>query len=278
MASTIRSGFTGIEKVAQFHNYYAKVLIQAGNSDVKRFDVANEDEEASDIIICDPEYFDIFPYQWIAGDAASMKEPFHVVLTESKANKYFGSASPDKIVGREIIYNDSLRLFVSGIVKNYPKNSDFIFNDFISSATIQQSFLKKNFDFTNWQRWNGYSQTFIRTTKGETIQQFEKQTLDLVKRNMDVGNGIKVNISLQPLADMHFNPDYKVTYNRAVHLSTLYGLMAIAVFILLIAVINFINLSSARLLQRAKDVGLRKVFGSTRAKIVLLFLCETFIY
>jgi hypothetical protein len=278
MAATIRSEFTGIEKVAQFHNYYAKVTVPTANNETKTFDAANErEEEPSDIIINDGEYFDIFEHDWIAGDVTSMKEPFQVVLTESKAKKYFGSLSPDKIIGREIIYNDSLRLSVAGIVKNYPKNSDFIFNDFISSATIQNSFLKKNFDFTNWQRWTIISQTFIKTTNGTTPLQFQKQALDLIKKNMDVGNGVKVSISLQPLSDIHFNTDYQAAYGRAVHLPTLYVLMGIAVFILLIAAINFINLSTAQSLQRAKEIGIRKVLGSSRANLVSQFLCETFI-
>jgi ABC-type antimicrobial peptide transport system permease subunit len=278
MAVAIRSDFTGIEKVAQFHIYYAKVLIPIGDNDAKRFDAPNkDDDEPSDVIISDPEYFGIFKYQWLAGNATSMKDPFRVVLTESKAKKYFGSLPLNEMIGKEIIYNDSLRLSVSGIVKDFPKNSAFIFNDFISSSTIANSFLKDNFNFTNWQSWNGFSQTFIKVTKGTTIQQFEKQTLGLVKKNMDVGNGIKVNISLQPLSDIHFNNDYKAYYGRTVHLATLYALMMVAVFILLIAVINFTNLSTAQLLQRAKEIGVRKVFGSSRSKIIVMFLCETFI-
>ncbi|HXL57168.1 MAG TPA: ABC transporter permease, partial [Chitinophagaceae bacterium] len=277
VAGAIRADFTGIEKVAQFHGYYAKVTIPTGSNETKTFDAANErEEETSDIIISDPEYFDIFKYQWIAGDAASMKDAFHVVLTESKAKKYFGSLSPDEIIGKKIIYNDSLPLFVSGIVKNYPKNSDFIFNDFISSATIQRTFLKDKFDFTKWQRWNKISQTFVKTTKGTTPLQFQKQTLDLVKKNMDVGDDTRISIALQPLSDIHFNTNYEAAYGREVHLTTLYGLMVIAIFILLIAAVNFINLSTAQSLQRAKEIGVRKVLGSSRKNLILQLLCETF--
>ncbi len=278
VADAIRADFTGIEKVAQFHSYYAKVAIPTGNNETKTFDAANErEEETSDIIISDPEYFDIFKYQWISGDAASMKDAFHVILTESKAKKYFGSLSPVEIIGKKIIYNDSLPLFVSGIVKDYPKNSDLIFNDFISSATIQRTFLKDKFDFTKWQRWNKISQTFVKTTKGTTPLQFQKQTLDLVKKNMDVGNDTKISIALQPLSDIHFNTDYETSYGREVHLRTLYGLMVIAIFILIIAAVNFINLSTAQSLQRAKEIGVRKVLGSSRKNLILQLLCETFI-
>ena len=278
LAATIRTDFTGIDKVAQFHGLYAKVAVPTSNNSIKTFDPANErEEQASDIIVADADYFNIFKYHWIAGDASSMKEPFHVVLTDSKAEKYFGTLSFESLIGRQITYNDSLRLIISGIVQHYPQNSDFIFNDFISSATIQSSFLKDKFELKKWQRWNKISQTFVKLTSGATPLQFQKQTYDIVKKNMDVGEDTKITIGLQPLSNIHFNADYKAAFGRTVHLSTLYGLMAVAVFILLIAVTNFINLSTAQSLQRAKEIGVRKVLGSNRRKIVLQFLCETFI-
>ena len=255
VADAIRTDFTGIEKVAQFHDYYAKVTVPAGN-EIKTFDAANErEEQTSDIIISDAEYFDIFKYQWIAGNAATMKIPFHVVLTESKARKYFSDESLDEMIGKKIFYNDSLAVFVSGVVKDYPKNSDLRFTDFISSATIQRSFLKDNFPADKWQRWNKISQTFVKLGTGATPLQFQKQTLNMVAKNMDLGDGTKVNILLQPLAGIHFNTNYAAAYGREVNLSTLYGLMVIAIFILLIAAINFINLSTAQSLQRAKEIG-----------------------
>ncbi len=277
MAAAIRNDFTGVEKVVQFHNYYAKVNIRNGHSESKNFDIAREGEEPSEIIITDPEYFDIFKYQWLAGSAASMKEPLQVVLAESKAIKYFGPIPLNTIIGREIIYNDSLRLSVSGIVKDYPENSNFIFKDFISSATINYSFLKSEFRFNNWRGWSGYSQTFVKLSKGESLARFEKQAAVLVKKNMEIGHGVKVYIGLQPLSDIHFNTSFEAAYGRQVHLPTLYGLMGIALFILLIASINFINLSTAQSLQRAKEIGIRKVLGSKRAGLVLQFLSETFI-
>ena len=99
----------------------------------------------------------------------------------------------------------------------------------------------------------------------------------MIAKNMDLGDGTKVNILLQPLANIHFNINYAAAYGREVNLTTLYGLMVIAIFILLIAAINFINLSTAQSLQRAKEVGVRKVLGSSRKNLILQFLCETFI-
>ncbi len=94
---------------------------------------------------------------------------------------------------------------------------------------------------------------------------------------MDAGPGFSINITLQPLSEIHFNTAYEDAYGRRAHLPTLYGLMGIAIFILLIAAINFINLSTAQSLHRAKEIGIRKVLGSRRSGLVLQFLSETFI-
>jgi len=277
VAARIRADFTGVEKVAQFHSFYAKVTVSDGNQS-KTFDAANErEEQASDIIVADPEYFDIFKYEWLAGNVASMKEPFHVVLTDRKAQTYFGNVSPQTLIGKQIAYNDSLHLIISGIVKHYPNNTDLIFNDFISAATIQSSFLKDKYDLKKWQRWNKISQTFVKLSLGTTVSQFQKQTYDMVNQNMDVGPDTKIAIELQPLSEIHFNSNYESSYGRTVQLSVLYGLIAVALFILLIAVINFVNLSTAQSLQRAREIGVRKVLGSNRRKIAVQFLCETFI-
>ena len=131
-------------------------------------------------------------------------------------------------------------------------------------------------NFTNWQGWYNNAQTFIKTTRGTRVAQFEKQFLGLVNKNMDIGNGTKVSISLQPITDIHFSTDYKAADGRQVHLPTLYGLMGIAIFILIIAAINFINLSTAQSIQRAKEIGIRKVLGSSKGGLVLQFLIETF--
>ena len=214
VAARIRADFTGVEKVAQFHGFYAKVTVPEGNQ-LKTFDAANErEEQASDIIVADPEYFDIFKYEWLAGNVASMKEPFHVVLTDSKAQTYFGNVSPQTLIGKQIVYNDSLHLVVSGIVKHYPGNTDFHFTDFISGATIQSSFLKDKYDLQKWQRWNKISQTFVKLASGATVSQFQKQTYDMVNKNMDVGPDTKITIGLQPLSDIHFNSNYEAAYGE----------------------------------------------------------------
>lgn len=205
------------------------------------------------------------------------------MLTESRAHLYFGSMPLGKIMGRELIYDDSLHLTVSGIVKDRNQHSDLNFKEFISFGTIQSSFLKHVSDLQLAAKpaWNmpDYTQNFVKLAKGTMPAQFERQTVKMIKEHMtDKGDPRKVRITLQPLSAIHFDSNYQDFYSRKAYLPTLYILMGIATFILLIAAINFINLTTAQSLRRAKEIGIRKVLGSNRSSLVFQFLTETFLF
>lgn len=139
----IRDRFTGLGTVAVFHNYVATVTIQDNALPVKRFSKPTRGEEhLSDIVITEPQYFDIFQYDWLAGNPAALNEPNTVVLTESKAIRYFGEMPAAAMLNKTIVYNDSLHVQVAGIVKDLGKNTDFFFRDFISFSTVRNNFLK----------------------------------------------------------------------------------------------------------------------------------------
>jgi putative ABC transport system permease protein len=282
----IRNQFTGIDKTAYFFSYYFKISIPDGKQNAKIFAMPDPSKDGSDVIITEPQFFEIFKYKWLAGNAATaLNSPFKVVLTESKARNYFGLIPLDEIMGKEVIYNDSLRVTVSGIVKDFQKNTNIIFNDFISFPTIQSSFLSRSpylpgaADPEQWG-WSDYGQAFIELSKGISAAQVDAQAASLFKRLNNLGGGLRIKgtFHLQPLEDIHFNPDYGAdAYSRQSDLSTLYGLMGIAAFILILAVANFINLSTAQSIQRAKEIGIRKVLGSNRSNLIMQFLSETFL-
>ncbi|HJP64036.1 MAG TPA: ABC transporter permease [Mucilaginibacter sp.] len=280
----VRNELTGFESVTAFYNYYAGVSIKnAAGQTVKKFDPVRFGEEASPLIVAEPQYFDLFKYQWLQGNPATvLSEPFKVVLSESEANKYFGPGGSGKAIGKTILYrdailNDSLTLTVSGIVKDWAGHTDFGFRDFISAATIQHSFLKNLIQLDHWGNWSGTAQGFVKLAKGTGTDHVEKQFQAFTDRHIPPYPGHKVMLKLQPLSDVHFNNAYHDFYSRQAHLPTLYGLIAIAAFILIIAIINFVNLSTARSLYRAREIGVRKVLGSTRNGLVLQFLTETFL-
>jgi putative ABC transport system permease protein len=277
-AKVIRSSISGLESVAMFHIYKTKVAIPEGDKILRRFFPADEGVEANPVILAEPQYFEIFKYKWLDGNpATALSEPFRVVLSENEARRYFGRIPLDQVMGKEVIYNDSLRLKVSGIVMDWSQNTDFRFKDFISYSTINKSFLKDQGNWDNWGGWNGYTQVFTKLAEHTTQEQVNPQFSPVVKTHLHSNPGEEIQFLLQPLQDIHFNGDFQDNFSRKAHLPTLYGLMAIAAFILIIAAINFVNLSTAQSIQRAKEIGIRKVLGSSRKAIVLQFFCEIFL-
>jgi putative ABC transport system permease protein len=274
-AMTIRKELSGLETVSGFSIfYYAKVTIPSGKKPAMEFERPKTGTGAYGTIIADSSYFNIFKYQWLAGNAATaLHEPFKVVLTEKEAQRYFGKIALEDIPGKIVVYDDSLKLTVSGIVKDLPSNSDFRFSDFISFSTVEHSFLQNIYGLNNWGNW-GVSQVFVKLAPHVTPARLNGQLPEFAAAHVQ-NEFRKPQIGMQPLSDIHFNADYDDQFSRKVSLPALYGLMGIAAIILILAVMNFINLSTAQSLQRAKEIGIRKVLGSSRAKLIVQLLCES---
>ena len=168
----------------------------------------------------------------------------------------------DEIIGKQVIYDDSLNTTVSGIIKDWNKNTDLAFTDFISSATLQTAFLKNNINTDSWVGHLMNTWTFAKLSKGTTPSKVNAQMAGMVKKYGDPRE--KLTLWLQPLPEIHFDADVIESPIRTADKPTLYSLIAIALFILILAVINFINLSTAQSIQRSKEVGVRKVLGSSR--------------
>ena len=163
LSQTARTELPGVDLVAGISPYNAKVSVPDANRPVKHFDGKVEGTNYPATVITEPQYFEIFNYQWLAGNAvAALNEPFRVVLTESKAHRYFGPGTADQFIGREVIYNDSLSVRVSGIVKDWTQNTDLAYTDFISSTTIQNSFLKNEFVKNSWGGGDMNTWAFIK--------------------------------------------------------------------------------------------------------------------
>ncbi|WP_436486824.1 ABC transporter permease [Chitinophaga sp. ARDCPP14] len=265
--------FTGVETLAAIHPIYPKVAVYGSNGVVKKF----ENGGKPDVLIASPEYFSIFQYTWLAGNpATALQEPFKVVLTASKAAKYFGELPVEKYMGKTVHYNDSIPLTVAGIVKDLPRNSDFLFNDFISFASVKNSPFENEFGFGQWGMFGG-TQAYVKLNPGADTALLNRQLAAFASERVLAETGESKAFRLQPLADIHFNGDYTDEFGHKAHLPTMYGLMAIALFILIIAAINFINLSTAQSVERSKEIGIRKVLGSNKRSLVVYFLTETFL-
>ena len=265
----LRQETTGFSAVTTLFTDDTKVLIPVAGQPPRVIPAISGDQTYH-ITFADSDYLQIFHYQWLAGNpATALAKPFSVVLSESEAKRYFQGGEPEDWMGRSIVYEDSLTVSVTGIVKDWDQNTDFGFKDLISYSSLENSFLK-----TYIQSWNmagSSTNVYVKLAAGTTIAKAEQQFPAFLKRH-DQRN---TSLLLQPLADVHFNSAYSDTYSRKAHKATLFALAGIALFILVIAAINFINLSTAQSILRAKEVGIRKVMGSSRGALVRQFLIET---
>jgi putative ABC transport system permease protein len=276
LAETVKKEIPGVEETVGFHEFNgnAKVTIKKKNGE-KPFQINHQE----DIIFADQSYFKLIPYQWLAGSPEiSLTEPFKVVLTEARAKVYFPSIPYSEMIGKQIVYDDSVTTTVSGIVKDQTANTDFIFKEFISESTIPSSGLKKNYTWGEWSYVNSGSQLFLKLKPNASVTKIETQIGSILKKNDkgSDGNNVVTVYKLQPFDDLHFNSDYGVYSDHLANKPTMYGLLAVAAFLLLLGCINFVNLTTAQASQRAKEIGIRKTMGSSIGQLRTQFLSETF--
>jgi ABC-type antimicrobial peptide transport system permease subunit len=270
MPAAMRREMTGLETVAGFLPYAASVTIP-GDEQEKQQRFADD----GSLAIAEPQYFDIFRYRWLSGNAAtSLTMPNSVVLTAGKARKYFGDIDPDRIVGRTLYYQDSLMVTVTGVVADWTGNSDFNYTEWISYATIPVSLLKREIKPDVWNEMIHSSQVMIKLAKGVKPSQIDAQFTAFVKRHY--GQGLPFSARLKPLSGIHFHKEYGGDGRKA-SLPVMYTLIAVAGFILILAIVNFVNLSTAQSMQRAREIGVRKVLGGSRWNIAVQFFTETLV-
>jgi len=235
------------------------------------------------VIFTDPEYFDIFQYDFVSGKSAQvLSEPNQVILTESRAADYFPNTTASEIVGKTLVYNDSINVTVAGIVKNFEERTDIVFQEFISKPTVLQTRLRDNFLNKNWDNTNSASQLYVKISKAANLDAIQNRFDALAKEHRSEEAkkyGDKQIFKLQPLADIHFNEDYGIyDWSRSqASRDLLLNLGLVALFLLLLGCINFINLNTAQATQRAKEIGIRKTLGSSRKQLIGQFMGETFL-
>jgi putative ABC transport system permease protein len=278
LAPALNTEATGIDQVAPFY-IYSEVNVMVPNGSA----AGNKLKKPGGIIFADGHYFNIFDYNWVAGNKkTALKDPNTVVLTTRQAKLYFPKLDYADMMGKQIIYDDSLKTTVTGIVEPFKERSDFIAHDFISFITgTTDHYIKDNFEVAQWGNTNSASQLFIKLSPTASAAKLTKQlNVMLNKHNPPTpeNKGNTQGLSLQPISDMHFDQVYGgLDGVRTASKTTLYGLLVIAAFLLILGCINFINLTTAQASQRAKEIGIRKTMGSKRSQLIMQFLSETFL-
>ncbi len=225
------------------------------------------------VLYVDQSIFDVFSFEMIEGDPKTALEiPFTMVFTETTAQKYFGNESP---IGKMVKWDNKFDYRVTGVVKDPPTNSHFTFNALASFAT----FIKYDPRIGSWN--GGTFQTYLLLQENTDLKKFEQKMIGFYEKYLGPAlkeRGIELEVYLQPLKSIHLQSHVQYELGDNSDIRLIYAFWAIAVIILLIACINFMNLSTARSAGRAKEVGMRKVLGAQRKKLVGQFLGESFVF
>ena len=255
----LRNDFPELEQVTQVW-YQREGLVKIGD---QRF---NE----KGYCFADEQFMKVFDHTWLAGDARSaLSMPNAVVLTESMANKYFGKG---EAMGKIIKLDNQFDLKVTGIVKDPPPNTHLPFRFLVSFETVTKQINPPGMHF--YQIMGGF--TYFVTPENYDIKKLQGQMYGFVTRHWGENFAKEAKLPLQPLREIHYDTRYLHNGDMpTVSKETYWALGAVGLLIILIAAINFVNLSTAQAIKRAKEVGVRKVLGAERMQLVRQFLGET---
>src|SRR6185312_9612696 len=231
--------------------------------------------------LVDPNFFSIFTLPMIKGDPkTALAQPDAIVLTQETAEKYFGKADP---IGKVIQINtDGNRVYkVTGVIKNIPANSHFHFDAFGSMTSWA------NATTDTWL--SGGYHTYLLLNPGTDLKKLEAKFPAMVEKYMGpqiqqqmglslkefITKGNSLGFALQPLKDIHLNSNTSTEFEPGGNATYVYIFGGVAIFMLIVACINFINLSTAGASKRAKEVGIRKVAGSAKSQLILQILSQS---
>lgn len=223
----------------------------------------------SRLFFVDSTFFDIFDFEMIVGDKrTALDEPNAILITESMAKKYFSDENP---LGQILEFQGERKLIIKGIMADAPHNAHFQFDFLVSFSTLRSHYQNRTMERWYWNPcW-----TYLVLKEGASPERFTQMMPGFVQKYFDESFRDDVTMELQPLHDIHLKSklDYEIQANS--NESNIYVFSAVAVFVLLIAVINFINLSTARATKRAKEVGIRKALGSLKKQLIYQFIFES---
>jgi len=229
------------------------------------------------VIYADDSFLNIFTYPMIQGDPKTALEvPYSVVITEEIADKYFGSENP---LGKSLRFNNKDDFTVTGVIKNIPRNSHLLFNMVCSFQTLYQQYEKGHPHLNNFT--SNVFRTYIMLKEGvnpDVLTQKFPNFIEEYGGKKLKALGISIEYFLMPLTDIHLHTPLSGGRSGIGQILYVYVFTLIAIFILLIACINFMNLATARSAKRAQEVGMRKVLGAVKEKLVIQFLCESVFY
>jgi putative ABC transport system permease protein len=281
MPAALRTAFPQLEQVAPIyasHNDELQVLDDNGTP-VKNF------KEQSGVFYTSPSFFDMFNFPLLAGSYESLKDPNNVLLTKEIAENYFGDwkTAIGKTIKIKGYYSMGAALFqfpatplkVSGILATIPANTDFQLKLVVAWGTDFTGDAQYGFQQPQWDQSAPDFGCYVLLPPNSSVDNFNQQLSAYARKVQSADN--KDSYIIQPLSAVHYDAAAGNYSNKIISHQLVNVLWLIAAFILLIACVNFINLSTAQAVNRAKEVGVRKVLGSNKSQLQIQFIAETFL-
>jgi len=268
----LRTDFPQWEKLVPVHSAYGSQVIVLGNNPGADLSVSKKFIEDNGVVFTQPDYFTMFNAKWLQGSQQSLAQPGNVILDKKTAVKYFGDWK--NATGQYLKLDNTVLLTVSGIIEDAPVNSDFPLKIFISYETVKLYGDKYNYN-PEWGSLSSSFQVYVLLPPNANVAGIQSQMKGFEKKHYSADSR-RVHI-LQPLKEMHFDFRYGTLGDHSTSKTILWTLALIGVLIIIMASINFINLSTAQAIGRSREVGIRKVLGSTRPQLIGQVMGETFL-
>ncbi len=231
-------------------------------------------EQNKTAVFTKPSYFEVFNATWLEGNKDVLNDPSSIVLTKTLANRYFNDWKNAQ--GKFIKLDNTILLQVNGVVEDAPENSDFPVVAFLSNETLK--IYGDSYGYHNdWGNLGSNNQLYVTLPQTANAGRVNAQ-LNAFLLNQSGKNALTNNeYVLQPLKDMHFDYRYGTMGDHSSSKTILLTLALIGVLIIAMASINYINLATAQAINRSKEIGIRKVLGSTQSRLIAQVIGETFI-